>query len=111
MNYKCHEFQVCFTLYMLVPEGLHAVKGDLDWIQNWDFNLGFSSPGSFSSVFLRTFGKNATWKVNLMLSHPKTWSIHSLLLCGWHESICHKHVPSLPKYIVERYLIVSWWSW
>ena len=83
MNYECQEFQVCSTLYMFVPQGLHAVKGDLDWIRNWKVNLGFSSPGSFSSVFLRTFGKNATWKVNVRLSHPMIHLVHSL--------------PSLPK--------------
>ena len=45
----------------LLPESLHAVKGDLDWLENWEtLNLGFSSPGSFSSVFRRTFGRNAT---------------------------------------------------
>ena len=77
MIYECQEFQVCSTLYMFVPQGLHAVKGDLDWIRNWKVNLGFSSPGSFSSVFLRTFGKNATWKANVRLSQP--WSTACLL--------------------------------
>ena len=94
MNYECHEFQVCFTLYMLVPEGLHAVKGDLDWIQNWNFNLGFSSPGSFSSVFLRTFGKNATWKVNHMLSHPTTWSRASFSVAGMSPYVTNMCLPS-----------------